>query len=341
MRGLAIGLIGCLLCACGGDGGGAVASFPAVVHPADNLPNPAKIRLGRLLFHDPILSSDGQVACVTCHSQIWGMSDGLPRSVGIDGVGPAGTGRSGPNVTRRNAQTLWNVAFVDDLMWDGRAASLEEQILLPLANKKELGRAAGEVVADLARIPEYVELFAAAFPNDVEPLSAANMLRAIAAFERTLISDNAPWDQHQRGIAGALSSDAIAGMEIFSAAGCADCHVPPLFASDTFADIGLDRDPQLADLGRGEITGADGDRFAFRTPTLRNIRDTEPYFHDGRTATLAEAVDHGTRDLSRREIVLLVVFLREALTDQTREPDRPRRVPSGLEVPLDGYGIPR
>src|SRR6185436_7171742 len=142
------------------------SKIPAAPAPADNPTTKEKIALGRLLFYDPILASDKQVACAECHSEEWGMSDGLPRSIGIDGVGPTGPGRTGPNVLRRNASTLWNAAYRASLFWDGRAASLEDQVLGPLMQSAELGRDPAAVAGDLAAIPEYVTLFETAFPKD-------------------------------------------------------------------------------------------------------------------------------------------------------------------------------
>ena len=313
--------------------------------PADNPGTPLKIELGRLLFYDPILSTDRSVACATCHSEIWGMSDGLPRSIGVGGDGPTGPGREGPNLTRRNSLTLWNVAYRPLLFGDGRVASLEEQVLAPLHEPSELGRDPSAVVADLAAIPAYAEKFAEAFPGDAPFVTVVNLQRAIAAFERTMISDRAPYDHYLKGDTGALDEAARRGMNTFAEAGCARCHAPPLFESTIFADRGVDKGAGVDDHGREEVTHDPADRGAFRVPTLRNIRETGPYFHTGAVDTLEDAVRHEAklegRPLTDSEIADLVTFLHKALIDPSRAPGRPREVPSGLPVPADGFRIPR
>jgi cytochrome c peroxidase len=327
----------------------AYSAFPSERPHADNPTTDQKVALGRFLFYDPILSSDRQVACATCHSEVWGLSDGLPRSVGIGGVGPTGPGRTGPNVTRRNAPSLWNVAVRRALFWDGRADSLEAQALVPLKEPKELGRALPELEADLSAIPEYASLFAAAFPGSTEPVSGENLARAIAAFERSFVSRLAPYDRYVAGDVGALDSETIRGMFLFDEAGCSSCHVPPTFDSPKFAARGVEAAGEPDD-GRFEITGDDSDHGAFAVPTLRNVRDSEPYFHSGTVASLRDAVEQEversvsvgeSRALADDEIDAVERFLDKALTDRTREPHRPKQVPSGLDVPKDGFRIPR
>ncbi len=318
-------------------------AVPAVVDPADNPTTPAKVELGRMLFHDPILSSDRAVACVTCHGEIWGLSDGLEFSIGVGGVGPAGTGRTGPTHTQRNSQTVWNTAYRTVLFWDGRAASLEDQVDGPLNNPVELGRTADEVAVDLATFGGYVTLFQAAFPGDAQPITAANLRRALAAFERTLVSTASPYDQYAAGDRRALAADAVRGMFLLQDAGCTSCHEPPLFASDRFETAGVAPVAGVPDDGRFEVTGDPADHGKYRVPTLRNIRETAPYMHTGTIWTLADAVrSHGAnRVLTQGEIDDLVAFLRDGLIDTTRSPERATTVPSGLPVPLDGYEVPR
>jgi len=323
----------------------AYAPFPAVVEPADNPSTPAKIELGNLLFYDPVLSRDDATACATCHSEIWGMSDGLSVSVGVDGEGPTGPGRDGPNKTTRNAQTLWNAAFRPALFLDGRSPGLEHQALEPLRALQELALDPDAAALKLASFPEYVTLFAAAFPDDPSPVNAANLARALSAFQRTLVSDQAPYDQYVAGDEGALIPSVVEGMFLFGEAGCATCHVPPLFESDRYVSRIGGPDP-----GRAAVTGDPADAGAVRVPTLRNARDTEPYFHDGSVMTLEDAVRLEAeisaargegRALSESEIELVVKFVNKALVDRTRDPHRPKTVPSGLQVPLDGFRIPR
>lgn len=325
----------------------AVEAFPVPAVPADNAPNAAKVQLGWLLFHDPILSSDRTVACVTCHSTYWGMGDGLPLAIGVGGVGPTGTGRHGSTHARRNALTLWNVGYRTQLFWDGRAASLEDQVLVPLENPVELDRAPNQLVADLNAIPEYVQRFRAAYLADEDPVTLANFQRAVATFARTIVSDNAPYDQYVRGDRGAMSDPEIRGMFVFGAVGCAGCHTPPLFASDTYADMGVLPAPGVADDGRFEATGIASDRGLFRVPTLRNLRETGPYFHTGAVDTIEAAIQWmatsggASRAVTPDEVEDIATFLRASLMDKTHAPERPLTVPSGYPVPLDGFEIGR
>lgn len=319
--------------------------FPELVEPLDNPSSPEKVELGRLLFYDPILSRDQATACATCHSEQWGMSDGLALSIGVDGEGPTGPGRTGPNLTSRNALTLWNVAFRRDLFWDGRTATLEAQALEPLEQQGELDLDPEQAAERIAAVPAYVALFEAAFPAEEQPVTSANVARALAAFQRTLVSDLAPYDRYVGGDEGALSEEQLQGMELFAEAGCASCHVPPLFESLQYA-ARIESD----DEGRAAVSGDDADRGALRVPTLRNLRESGPYFHDGSSPTVEDAVwreaDVAAREgegrvLTWAEVDLVALFLRKALMDRSREPQRPDEVPSGLAVPEDGLRIPR
>jgi len=267
-------------------------------------------------------------------------------SVGIDGEGPTGPGRDGPNKTTRNSMTLWNVGWRASLFWDGRSSSLEEQALLPIENEIEMGRDIDSLIADLREIDGYQLLFAAAFPTDFEPITAANLARALAALQRTFVSDWAPYDRYMAGDIGALKPDVVQGMHLFAEAGCESCHTPPLFESERYVARGIDGD----DEGRFEQTADPADRGAFRIPTLRNLRETGPYFHDGSVTTLEEAVAHEAAISAARneglalnsdEVEKVARFINKALMDRSREPYRPKEVPSGLEVPKDGFRIPR
>lgn len=319
--------------------------FPSPIEPTENPTTPEKVALGNLLFYDPILSRDEATACATCHSEIWGMSDGLPVSVGVDGEGPTGPGRDGPNKTTRNAQTLWNAAFRPELFVDGRSPSLEHQALEPLKAERELALDPEEAAAKLRAIPAYVALFDQAFPGSPDPVSADNLARVLASFQRTLISDRAPYDQYVAGDEGALRPDWVEGMFLFGEAGCAGCHVPPLFESNRYVSRIGGSDP-----GRAAVTNDPADSGAIRVPTLRNARDSEPYFHDGSVVLLEDAIRLEAeisaargegRSLSAEEVSLVTKFVNKALTDRTRDPRRPKVVPSGLEVPVDGFRIPR
>jgi cytochrome c peroxidase len=304
-----------------------------------------RAELGRFLFYDPILSIDGETACATCHSEHWGMGDGLPRAIGAFGGTLSGPGREGENVGPRNTPTLWNAAERSALLWDGRAASLEEQALLPFEIEAELALPVDDALDALRTVPEYEALFAAAFPDEQAPIARAPLAQALAAFVRTLVSDRAPYDAYVAGDRGALRDTTREGLALFEALECGSCHTPPLFQSDRYAARGLVEGDLRADLGRFTVTDDEADRGAFRVPTLRNVATTEPYFHDGRAATLREAVEHEVaqqaRVVSASELDALTEFLAKGLLDISRNPDRPERVPSGLPLPRDGFRIPR
>lgn len=311
--------------------------------PVVDAPSDASVELGRLLFYDPILSSDRQTACATCHSEVWGMSDGLPRSIGVGGGLLTGPGRVGPNVLQRNAPSLWNVAFRESLFWDGRETVLEQQVLSPMHSPVELGRDPEEVVTALAALPDYRSRFEAAFGADVG-VTTAGLTRALADFMRSLVSDRALYDGWVDGDDGALTPAMQRGMQRFGELGCATCHVPPRFESERYVDRGVGGD----DTGREQVSGDARDRFAFRVPSLRNAQSTDPYFHDGSVAKLEDAILHELRrspgfDPARvdDDVAVLTAFVGRGLVDTSREPTRPDKVPSGLEVPVDGFRIPR
>lgn len=327
-----------------------VEPFPGVPSPDDNPTTEAKSALGRLLFYDPIVSVDHEVACATCHSEVWGMSDGLAVSVGQGAGLVAGPGRDGPHETRRNAPTLWNVAYRTSAFWDGRAASLEDQVHFPFESADELDRKLSDTVGDLHQIPEYVRLFASAFPDETEPMTETTFARAIASFERTVLSQNGLYDAFVTDDPAAMSASMIRGMRLFGEEGCADCHRPPLFSSERFEDRHVPPIAGVEDAGRFEITGDEADRNHFKVPSLRNAHDTAPYFHTGGAARLdqavaqelAESVTHdGARSLSDDEVLALTEFIQKGLVDAQHSPTRPHEVPSGLPVPIDGFSIRR
>jgi cytochrome c peroxidase len=297
------------------------------------------------LFYDPLLSSDRATACVSCHSEIWGLGDQLPRSVGVEGKGAIGPGRVGPNMTRRNSQPLWNLAYREVFFWDGRSPSLEEQVFVPLAAPEELNRPVDGLIADLAAIPEYVRLFREAFPEAEPAVSEITFAQALATFMRAYVSDRAPYDRYLAGDLRALSERDLRGMQVFAELGCHECHEPPRFDSDRYVNRHVPNPEGIQDLGRFEITGNEHGRGAFRVPTLRNVRGTGPYFHNGSVGSFEEAVRHeveqqvaaGVREsVTPQEFGDLLEFLRRALTDVSREQHPPKAVPSGLPLPLDG-----
>lgn len=259
--------------------------------PADNPTTAEKVALGRALFFDTDLSRDRTLTCASCHDLAGaGGADGRPTATGIDG-----------QVGSRNTPTVLNAAFQARLFWDGRARSLEEQALGPIANPIEMGADLGEVVERLKARPEMVAAFAAAFgPGTV--IEADLVAKALAAFERTLITPDAPFDRFLAGEADALTAQQIRGMGLFESVGCIVCHAGPGFSRASLLAPEQGRAafrafPSLAspftakyrlteDLGAA--TG--GTRGLWRVPSLRNVELTAPYFHNGSVADLAEAV---------------------------------------------------
>ena len=243
---------------------------PEVRHPEDNPYSREKAELGRMLFWDGRLSGSLGVACVSCHHPDLGWSDGKALSQGH-------RLRSGT----RNAPTVMGVAFVQDLMHDGRAGSLESQVLLPLANENELHAGFDRVEERLNAIPEYRERFRQVF--GVEQISIDEISKALACFQRTIVPGRSRFDTFLKGRHDALSDQEIRGLHLFrTTARCINCHSGPLMSDGKFHNIGLSfYGRKFEDLGRYEVTKDPGDVGAFRTPTLRNISRTGPYMHNG------------------------------------------------------------
>lgn len=323
-------------------------AFPPTNEPAANPTTPEKADLGRLLFFDPVLSDENDLSCAHCHHPDYGFADGLSVAVGRGAEG-AGPNRRGGVELERNTPSLWNVAYRQFLFWDGREESLEEQALVPLTHADEMGSADTDaLLSELAAIPEYQEQFDAVFEDG---LTLDNVKRALAAFQRTLISDDSPFDHYAAGNVNALTPQQRRGLALFrsGATRCFECHAAPTFATETFRVVGVPDD----DPGRGAVAD-DAPEGAFRVPALRNVALTAPYMHDGSLATLEAVVDfyaegagraHGADnvdpfvvgfDLSPQERADLVAFL-HALTDEGDRPAIPDDVPSGLPVvpPLD------
>lgn len=243
---------------------------PEFKHPDDNPYSREKAELGRMLFWDGRLSGSLGVACVSCHHPDLGWSDGKALSQGH-------RLRSGS----RNAPTLMGVAFVKDLMHDGRAASLESQVLLPLTNENELHAGYDKVEQRLNEIPEYRERFKQVF--GVDQISLDEISKALACFQRTIVPGRSRFDAFLKGRHDALTDQEIRGLHLFrTTARCINCHSGPLMTDGKFHNIGLSYyGRKFEDLGRYEVTKDPGDVGAFRTPTLRNISRTDPYMHNG------------------------------------------------------------
>ena len=271
------------LCACGVIPGSFPSEFPAVSVPSDNPGTEAGIALGKKLFFDPILSSNGEVSCASCHQQASSFGDSVAISPGVDGA-----------LGNRNANPLINLAWSDFLFWDGRAASLEEQSLGPIENPLEMNETLENVVLKVQSQEEYPVLFELAFGSS--EVTSENIGKAIAQYERTLVSASSPYDEFIVGNRE-LSTNERRGMDLFfsSRTNCSACHDTILFTDGRFHDIGLDANP--SDLGRGAITSEAGDDGKFKTPTLRNISLTGPYMHDGRFTSLRQVLDFYDRNI--------------------------------------------
>jgi len=345
--------------------------------PADNPTTPERVALGRLLFWDPILSGQKDVACATCHHPDFGYSDGLALSIGAGGagLGPGRTFAAGhpAQPVKRNSQTILNVAFnglaaratatpaTAPMFWDLRVQGLEAQALEPLKAAEEMrggafaeDRAIPAAVARLNDLPEYRRLFARAF-GGTAVVTGQNLGRALAAFQRSLVAMNSPFDRYMRGDPTALNSDQLRGMDRFSTAGCVQCHNGPMFSDFTPHVLGVPDSTQLAASDAGV-----NHTYAFRTPSLRNLAATAPYMHSGVFTTLPEVINfyqrisrggggrggravnpHVTRDqidplarglrMGGRGQRDLIAFL-EALDDPNFDRTIPERVPSGLPV---------
>ncbi|MBL4909222.1 MAG: cytochrome-c peroxidase [Alteromonadaceae bacterium] len=321
---------------------------------------PQQIDLGRYLFFDPLLSKDGSLSCASCHQPDKGFSDGLDRSIGITGEKVA-----------RSAPSLWNVAFLDKLFWDGRATTLEQQAQGPLFSPVEMGNTPDHLLLSLVNNKVYERLFVEAFPKQIK-LTLAQVYRALAAFQSTLISLNSRYDHYAQGYHKALSKKEIAGLNIFRSfvARCAECHQPPLFTNNQIAVIGSP-DPKgmpfdigaqktYQDLGVS-TEKAQKLRGGFKVPTLRNIVKTAPYMHSGRYEKLRDVVKfyndgRGNSvpkneklllhwhiwepNLTDEELDLIVTFL-GTLTDESLMPQIPKKSPSGLAIVDKSYQINR
>ena len=256
--------------------------FPDIEIPADNPMTVEGIALGRKLFYDPILSADNTQSCSSCHAQGLGFTDnGHQLSVGIDGL-----------EGKRNSMPIFNAVWATTLFWDGREPTLEAQALKPVTDPLEMHNTWPDAVTSLQADADYPDLFKGAFETDT--ITKDLVVKAIAQFERTLISANSTYDQV--GLAG-LSPAAQRGFDIFftEKGDCFHCHGTVLFTDNDFHNNGLEA--LTPDIGRAEVTGLDQDFFKFKTPSLRNVEFTAPYMHDGRFYTLEEVIDHYSEGL--------------------------------------------
>jgi len=242
--------------------------------PYDNRPTPQRIELGKLLYFDKRLSISEEISCATCHNPELGWSDGEPKAIGHEGkVGP------------RNSPTIINTAYQTHQFWDGRVETLEEQALGPIEADVEMNMPLDILIPKLRKIKGYVKLFEEAYPG--LGITKDTLAKAIASFERTILSTEAPFDRYIKGDKRAISKEAKDGFELFKEKGrCTDCHNGFNFSDGSFHNLGL----KDGDKGRIEVRkGVKKATGAFKTPTLRDITNTGPYFHDGSVKTIHEA----------------------------------------------------
>jgi cytochrome c peroxidase len=281
--------------------------------PADNALTPARVELGKMLFFDPRLSGSGWISCATCHNPALGWSDGLPTAIG-----------HGMKTLKRHTPTILNSAYNKRQMWDGRFASLEEQALGPIGSADEMNMDLAEMVRRLKTVGGYAPFFERAYPG--EGISEQTVAKAIASFERTVVSSDAPFDRWQKGEARAMSEAARRGFELFRGkADCVACHQGPNFTDDGFHNVGVKQQAGVDDPGRFAKVAVKSMKGAHKTPSLRDVAYTAPYMHNGAYTTLREVVEMYSRggdvadnldpnirklDLSPAEVDDIVEFLK-------------------------------
>lgn len=256
--------------------------LPPVPIPAGNPMTDAKINLGRQLYFDTRLSADNTISCASCHDPKTGWANHHRTDTGIRG-----------QVGGRNSGTIINAAYMRYQFWDGREATLEGQALGPIHNPIEMGETLEHVVTKLQAIPGYRQQFMNVFGTDV---NTDGIAKAIAAYERTIVSGPSPYDRFRMGEKDAMSKSAQSGMEIFNGRGhCVACHSGPTFSDQSFHNLGVGMDKPNPDLGRYVVTKNKKDWGAFKTPGLRNVAATYPYLHDGSEETLLKVVQFYNR----------------------------------------------
>ncbi|MEH7390745.1 cytochrome c peroxidase [Bacillus sp. JJ1503] len=292
--------------------------------PADNPMTDEKVELGKTLYYDPQLSGNNVQSCMSCHAPGAGFGDGMEKFIGFEGF-------KGP----RNSPTIINSGYYAANFWDGRAGSLEEQALGPIQSEVEMNQNLDELVIELNGVPTYVEQFNTVF-ND--KISADNIAKAIAAFERTIVISDTAFDRYLQGEEDAISADAKDGMKLFvGKAGCISCHAGPLLSDHNYYNLGMSGDD-----GRFNVTGKEEDKGKFRTSGLRGVAHTAPFMHDGSLETLTDVVqyynegggDHPNKsvqmsplNLTESEVNALIAFL-ESLSGELPKVETP-------EIPLN------
>jgi cytochrome c peroxidase len=260
--------------------------FPVPHYNFDNNPtSKAKIKLGNNLFYDPLLSANNSISCASCHSPHAAfahtdhdLSHGIHDSIGT-----------------RNAPPLFNLAWQEHFMWDGAIDNLDAQALAPISHATEMGSSINEIVGKLKNHPKYPALFQGIYKDTL--ITGERILKVLAQFQISLISNDSKYDEVQRGIA-TFTQQEIRGYNIFNS-NCASCHAEPLFSNYGFANNGLTIDSTLKDIGRQKITSNSSDSLLFKIPSLRNLAYTFPYMHDGRFKTLREVLKHYTGEIQK------------------------------------------
>ena len=342
--------------------------FANIKTPADNPVTPAKTNLGKMLFWDPILSGDKDVACVSCHHPDFGYAENLDISIGSNGVGLGSTRHfQMPNTigfVKRNAHTVLNTAFngMDGMgfydpanapmFWDLRKKTLELQSLEPIKSLEEMrghhftdSTALDSVVARLKNIEEYRQLFKLAFGSELS-IDAENIGKAIATFERTLTATNSRFDGFDRGDKNILTDLEKTGMQLFQAVGCMNCHSGPMFSDYQLHVLSVPDNP------KSPYDKGANDKYAFRTASLRNLKFTAPYMHSGQFENLEQVIDFydvaadgrsgnpnvktgdidpKVRQLQIRNKEAIIAFLL-TLSDDNFDKSTPTKVPSQLNV---------
>jgi cytochrome c peroxidase len=252
-------------------------------YPANNEPTPARVALGKMLFFDPRLSRDGNTSCASCHNPMLGWSDGLPTARGFQS-----------QLLHRASPTIVNAAYNSLQMWDGRKKDLEDQAMGPLEEASEMNADIERIFHWLNENKEYKAAFNAAYPG--EEINQQAFRKAVASYERTIISRSSPFDRWVAGDAKAMTEQQLRGMAVFMSAdrgNCAVCHAAPNFTDNGFHNIGLSSfGKDNPDLGRYQQKKHPSNKGAFKTPGLRDIERSGPYFHDGSAKTLMEVVNH-------------------------------------------------
>ncbi|MDO6761274.1 cytochrome c peroxidase [Tamlana sp. 2_MG-2023] len=342
-----------------------------VISPKDNPTTPEKVALGKLLFYDPILSGNKDVACATCHHPEFGYAELIDLSIGVNGVGLSSKRRFKTDndipFVKRNSQSILNAAFNGieisgayhpekaPMFWDLRAQSLEEQALLPIKTFEEMrGHDFSEaiildtIVKRLQNIPEYVGHFEKVFETS-EAITSTNLAKAIAAFERSLVSNNSRFDQYMAGDSTALSLSEKTGFQLFKKAKCTNCHSGPMFSDYKIHVLGVPENEKL-----GYVDDGFEKNFGFRTPSLRNLSSTAPYMHNGTFKDLEDVlqfykdlssglskndqVDKAKLDPLLKEVDIKVMDMKpiisffNSLNDDSFDKTIPKEVPSKLPV---------